>query len=406
VNSSAVLAAGPGRHLAATPDAGGLYANYSAQILAYCRHHLGSRSDAEDALQTTFLLAHRALRRGVVPECESAWLTAIARNVCRAQHRTRTRRAIVSDSGLDPAALPAPAEDDRSAAVADLKEALASLPERQRRALLLREWQGLCPSEIAPRLGASTSETYALLARARRAVASQLTSVARRPVLGIDFGSLLLQLRALLAGGPATIGATAVAIAAVGAAGVTVDRAVTHHHPSRTPPVARAHGAASERSVAQAVTAAVGSQRRAEARAAPAPRVSGGRGTRHAGRSRHRPAARQSPTPSPHGATPVPTAPPTTAPAGGSTSTSARVEPTPASARPGPSPAPAALLPPASSPDLQLPETVDPAPVVSSVISTVTSAVPPAPPTDTPPPAPLSTPPVPPLPAPVGGLLP
>ena len=91
MNFSAAATAGSQRHLAAVPDAGGLYTKYSAQILAYCRQSLGSRSDAEQALHKTFLQADRALERGVVPECESAWLTAIAKNVCRWQHRNRSR---------------------------------------------------------------------------------------------------------------------------------------------------------------------------------------------------------------------------------------------------------------------------------------------------------------------------
>jgi RNA polymerase sigma-70 factor (ECF subfamily) len=214
-------------HLAVAPDAGGLFTKYSAQILAYCLHNLGSRTDAEDALQTTFLQAHRALQRGVVPQCESAWLTAIAKNACRWQRRTRDRRVTVESANL--VDLPAPPDDERQGAVADLKDALALIPERQRRALLLREWQGLRPSEIGPRLGASTSETYALLSRARRSVASSLTAAARRPVLGIDFGSLLLQLKSLLSSAAATVGATAVALSGIGVAGFTVERAVAGH---------------------------------------------------------------------------------------------------------------------------------------------------------------------------------
>jgi DNA-directed RNA polymerase specialized sigma24 family protein len=96
VNPSAAATAGSKRHLAAVPDAGGVFAKYSAQIFAYCLHSLGSASDAEDALQTTFLQAHRAIQRGDVPNCESAWLTAIAKNACRWQHRIRRRRATAS----------------------------------------------------------------------------------------------------------------------------------------------------------------------------------------------------------------------------------------------------------------------------------------------------------------------
>ena len=91
MNFSAAATAGSQRNLAAVPDAGSLYTKYSAQILAYCRQSLGSRSDAEEALHKIFLQADRALERGVVPECESAWLTAIAKNVCRRRHRKRSR---------------------------------------------------------------------------------------------------------------------------------------------------------------------------------------------------------------------------------------------------------------------------------------------------------------------------
>jgi DNA-directed RNA polymerase specialized sigma24 family protein len=39
--------------------AGDLYERYSAQIFGYCLHQLGSREEAEDAVQTTFMNAFR-----------------------------------------------------------------------------------------------------------------------------------------------------------------------------------------------------------------------------------------------------------------------------------------------------------------------------------------------------------
>src|SRR3712207_1082718 len=42
-----------------------LYERYSAQIFGFCVNQLGSRDEAEDAVQSTFLNAHRALQRGV-----------------------------------------------------------------------------------------------------------------------------------------------------------------------------------------------------------------------------------------------------------------------------------------------------------------------------------------------------
>src|SRR5437868_4560757 len=49
-----------------------LYERYSAQIFRYCLHQLGSREEAEDAVQSTFLNAFRGIKRGIVPELESA----------------------------------------------------------------------------------------------------------------------------------------------------------------------------------------------------------------------------------------------------------------------------------------------------------------------------------------------
>ena len=63
-----------------------LYERYYDRVFGYCLYQLGSREEAEDAVQTTFLWAFRALRRGVVPRAEDAWLFTIAKNACRARH--------------------------------------------------------------------------------------------------------------------------------------------------------------------------------------------------------------------------------------------------------------------------------------------------------------------------------
>ena len=65
-----------------------LYERYANQIFRYCAHQLGSREEAEDAVQSTFLNAFRGIKRGVVPELEAAWLFKIAQNVCRVRSRS------------------------------------------------------------------------------------------------------------------------------------------------------------------------------------------------------------------------------------------------------------------------------------------------------------------------------
>ena len=220
----------------AEPDAGRLFEEHSERIFGYCLRFLGSRSDAEDAVQTTFLQAHRALERGVAPELEYPWLHSIAKNVCRGQLRTLARRGPLA-SELDLDSLPAPAnrEVELRELRGELQHALASLPETQRRALVLREWQGLESHEIASELGLSTTAAYALLTRARRSFARALSAAGTRPVLGVDFVSLLAKLKALLAGGTAKIAVTTVAVGTVAIGGVAVERAVMDRDAAPTP---------------------------------------------------------------------------------------------------------------------------------------------------------------------------
>src|SRR5436305_13025557 len=72
-----------------------LYERHHRKILAFCRHQLGNREEAEDATQTTFLNAFRGLRRGTSPEFEAAWLFKIAHNVCLTKQRNSYRRRLV-----------------------------------------------------------------------------------------------------------------------------------------------------------------------------------------------------------------------------------------------------------------------------------------------------------------------
>jgi RNA polymerase sigma-70 factor (ECF subfamily) len=219
-------------------QAGALFEEYAERLLAYCQRRLGSRSEAEDAVQTTFLYAHRALQRGVVPDSDSAWLFAIAKNVCRWQQRTLLRRAPVADEYEADwlPARPAP-ELDAHDLTSDLDDALATIPERQRQAFVLREWRGLSCEEIASRLDMSESATQSLITRARRSIVSALSAAGRRPVLGLDFGSVLSQLRGLLAGSAAKVVVGVVAVVGTGAAGVSVERALTRPHVDRAPTV-------------------------------------------------------------------------------------------------------------------------------------------------------------------------
>jgi len=209
-----------------------LYEQYANQIFRYCLHQLGSREEAEDAVQSTFLNAFRGIKRGVVPELESAWLFKIAHNVCLSRRRTTWRRGrIESPTDFDVVEELAPAPSRRADELIGLQDVLEQLPENQRRAILLREWQGLSYREIAEELELSQAAVETLIFRARRALASGLEQPPerkRRVVRGTDLGNLLAGLKSLLLGGGAAV-KVAATVAVVSASTVVVAAPVVQY---------------------------------------------------------------------------------------------------------------------------------------------------------------------------------
>jgi RNA polymerase sigma factor (sigma-70 family) len=205
-----------------------LYERYARQIFVYCLHQLGNREEAEDATQSTFLNAFRGFKRGVDPEFESAWLYKIAQNVCLTRQRSSSRRRRIESSDDFDAmqdVLPAPTAD--SDELIGLPEALEAMPEQQRRALLLREWQGLSYKEIAAELELSQAAVETLLFRARRSLASGLTEqgpgkrVLGKLRAGGDAGSVLALLQGLFFSGGAKVAVVVATVAATSVVAAT-----------------------------------------------------------------------------------------------------------------------------------------------------------------------------------------
>jgi RNA polymerase sigma factor (sigma-70 family) len=230
--------------------AGDLYERYSAQILSYCLHQLGSREEAEDAVQTTFMNAFRGLSRGIVPELESAWLFKIAHNVCLSRRRSSWRRGkIEAPNNFEVLQEVIPGREQISDELIGLQDVLEQMPEHQRRAILLREWQGLTYREISTELGLTQAAVETLIFRARRALAQGLEQDAdtwkKRLRRGADVGGAIAFVKALLGGGGAAavkVAATALAVAATTVAAATEVPRHAHHAPATKPdPVATRH---------------------------------------------------------------------------------------------------------------------------------------------------------------------
>jgi RNA polymerase sigma-70 factor (ECF subfamily) len=148
---------------------------------------------ASDVVQQTLLEAHRdrAQFRGRTVGEQAAWLRQIlARklaNVVRDLRRDKrdVARELPLQADLDESALrlgewlaaeqSSPSQQvERQERAVRLAEALATLPENQREAVVLRHWHGCSLIEIGERLGCTTAAVTGLLLRGLRKLRKQL----------------------------------------------------------------------------------------------------------------------------------------------------------------------------------------------------------------------------------------
>ncbi len=149
--------------------------DHRVALTRHCGHILGSRSDAEDAVQETLLRAWRGHARFEGRSGLGSWLHRIAANVCFDMLGARSRRAVpVDPESLQGTSFEADAEADPADQVLAretfrlaLVVALERLPARQRAALILREALGWKTSEIAELLETSDAAVNSALQRAR-----------------------------------------------------------------------------------------------------------------------------------------------------------------------------------------------------------------------------------------------
>jgi RNA polymerase sigma factor (sigma-70 family) len=149
-----------------------LVARYQARLLAFCRHMLGSREDAEDVLQEVFAAAYNAMVGDERALNVRPWLYRIARN--RSLNHLRRVQAIgvdsmdvhLSENGASTADKVHRREEFRL-----LVQDVQGLAETQRTALLLREIDALSYEQIAEAMETTVPSVKSLLVRARVSLA-------------------------------------------------------------------------------------------------------------------------------------------------------------------------------------------------------------------------------------------
>ena len=134
-----------------------LYREHRAGLVRLVERELHDRNEAEDVVQTAFLDAQHALERGTIPRNPPAWLAAIALNAGRRLRRRRQTAEPLEDYAVHEAA-----------AIPEIHAALASLPRKQRTAVVYRDVLGLSYPETAEAMGVTVNAVTMLLHRGRR----------------------------------------------------------------------------------------------------------------------------------------------------------------------------------------------------------------------------------------------
>lgn len=143
-----------------------LHGKYAGLVYGLCLRMLGTRADADDAVQETFLAAFRGLGSFTYGESHLPWLYRIATNACLKAIRTRRRKGA---SPLDdPGRAPSPERDPvrEIHARRALEGLIATLDERGQEILVAHYVAGMDQGQIAAALGIS-----------RRAVVKRLTKL-------------------------------------------------------------------------------------------------------------------------------------------------------------------------------------------------------------------------------------
>jgi RNA polymerase sigma-70 factor, ECF subfamily len=146
-----------------------LIKRYEDTCVRFAVRMLGSRVDADDALQSAFMRAFRGLRNCREPGRFGGWLYQIVVNECRTyatRQRRRELRFTPAPDAIERAVAPGSEPEEDRDVDGHIENALGMLPAEQREAFLLKHVEELSYEEMAALTGLSVS---ALKMRVKRA---------------------------------------------------------------------------------------------------------------------------------------------------------------------------------------------------------------------------------------------
>jgi RNA polymerase sigma-70 factor (ECF subfamily) len=136
---------------------------HQRQVYQLCYRFLGTHEDASDLAQDVFIRAYRGLRSFKGNSAFSTWLYRIGVNAClnKVKARSPSPAALDTIDQTDHRVEHANTALLRGERAAEVRAAIARLPEKQRAALILRVYHDLPHEQIAGILGSSTGAVKA-----------------------------------------------------------------------------------------------------------------------------------------------------------------------------------------------------------------------------------------------------
>jgi RNA polymerase sigma-70 factor (ECF subfamily) len=164
-----------------------LVSRHQASVLNLIYRFIGNRTQAKDLAQEVFIRVWQSAKSYEPKAKFTTWIYRIATNVCFNELKSARRKKWFSFGHSDdqhggtieetlsdraPSAEDLLLERERSRQISD---ALQSLPDNQRLALVLKRYDELSYQEIAQIIGCSVSAVESLLVRAKRTLQEKLS---------------------------------------------------------------------------------------------------------------------------------------------------------------------------------------------------------------------------------------
>ena len=164
-----------------------IFKRHKEGLFNFALRFVGNRADAEDAVSHTFMMVCEK-RYTIKPGASfKTWAYTVARNICLSKLRTRGRffslwsskNGLEHDGPIDVIDQQGLAREhlNQKEVQAMVQKAIHRLPEEQKEALLLREYQGFTYEEISQVLNCSLDKVKVLIFRARNQLKDLLPPV-------------------------------------------------------------------------------------------------------------------------------------------------------------------------------------------------------------------------------------